>query len=71
MSTMGVDKIREQITQRRGNELLQKLEGLEAGALVKSSNYDLSWHTTKTKENRAFESKPTLLFPIDISLEII
>lgn len=63
--------IREKITQHRGNELLQKLDGLEAGALVKSSSYDLSWHTIKTKENSAFESKSTLLFPINNSLEII
>jgi hypothetical protein len=71
MSTTGADKIREKITQRRGNELLQKLDGLEARALVKSSSYDLSWHTVKTKENSAFESKPTLFFPINNSLEII
>jgi len=71
MSTTGADKIREKITQRQGNELLQKLEGLEDGVLTKSGNYDLSWHTTKTKENSAYESKPTLLFPIDTSLEVI
>ena len=71
MSTTGADKIREKITQRRGNELLQKLDGLEAGALVKSSNYDLSWHTAKAKENSTFESKSTLLFPINNPFEII
>ncbi|WP_157632285.1 hypothetical protein [Variovorax sp. Varisp85] len=71
MPTTAADKIREKITQRRGNELLQRLEGLEAGVLTKSSNYDLSWHTTATKENSAYESRPTLLFPIDNSLEAI
>lgn len=71
MSTTVADKIREKITQRRGNELLQKLEGLAAGALVKSSDYDLSWHTATTKENSAFESTPTFLLPLDNSLELI
>jgi hypothetical protein len=71
MSATDADKIREKITQRRGNELLQKLEGLGAGALVKSSDYDLSWHTVTTKGNGAFESTPTLLLPLDNSLEVL
>lgn len=71
MSTIGADKIREKIAQRRGNELLRQLEGLETGALVKSSNYDFSWHAATTKENSAFESTPTFPLPLDNSLEVI
>ncbi|WP_155419610.1 hypothetical protein [Variovorax paradoxus] len=71
MSTIGADKIREKVTQRLGNELLRELEGLETGALVKSSNYDFSWHAATTKENSAFESTPALLLPLDNFLEVI
>ena len=38
MSTTGAEKIREKIIQRRGNELLQRLDGLEAGVLAKASD---------------------------------
>jgi len=71
MSTTGAEKIREKIIQRRGNELLQRLDGLEAGALAKASDYDLSWHMAIAKENSAFKSKSTLLFPIDNFFEAI
>jgi len=39
--------------------------------VVRSSDYDLSWHTAIVKENSKFESTPALRIPIEKSAEII
>lgn len=71
MSTTGVTKIREKIVQRRGADLLRKIEGLESGVLARYSDYELTWHQEVIKENSKIESNPARLFPISDSFEVI
>jgi len=71
MSTTGVTKIREKIVQRRGDNLLKKIEGLESGVLARYNDYELTWHRDVIKENSKNESKPTRFFPIADSFEVI
>ncbi|MFM9925548.1 hypothetical protein VLK31_21335 [Variovorax sp. H27-G14] len=71
MSIIRANKIREKITQRRGVELLAKLDGLDSCRLGMADAHDISWQENIMKKNLAFDSKPNFLLPIEDAVQKI